>query len=148
MPYSKEYINSKFTHRDPNGRRFRLDNLNPPGGRGPVYEFSGVSRPRRFTEEKMRALHAQGRIYTNSTIPQLKRYLEELPGQAVFSVWVDIPPINPRAKKRLGYPTQKPLALLERIIRASSNPGGHCARPVLWMCNDLRSLLIAWVGNG
>ena len=71
----------------------------------------------------MRALHAQGRIYTDSTIPQLKRYLDELPGQAVFSIWVDIPPINPRAKERLGYPTQKPLALLERIIKASSNPG-------------------------
>ena len=121
VPYSKEYVNSKFTHQDPDGRRYRLDNLNPPGGRGPVYEFNGVSRPWRFTEEKMRALHAQGRIYTNSPIPQLKRYLDEMPGQAVFSIWVDIPPINPRAKERLGYPTQKPLALLDRIIRASSN---------------------------
>ena len=45
VPYSKEYIDSKFTHRDLDGRRFRLDNLNPPGGRGPVYEFNGVSRP-------------------------------------------------------------------------------------------------------
>ena len=69
----------------------------------------------------MRALHAQGRIYTDSPIPQLKRYLDELPGQAVFSIWMDISPINPRAKERLGYPTQKPLALLERIIKASSN---------------------------
>ena len=123
VPYSKEYINNKFTHQDPDGRRFRLADLNPPAGRGPVYEFNGVSRPWRFTEEKMRALHAQGRIYTKSTIPQLKRYLDEMPGQAVFSIWLDIPPINPRAKERLGYPTQKPLALLERIIRASSNPG-------------------------
>ena len=122
-PYSKEYINSKFTHQDPNGRRFRLDNLNPPGGRGPVYEFSGVTRPWRFTEEKMRALHAQDKIYTKSTIPQLKRYLDETPGQAVYSIWTDIPPINSRAKERLGYPTQKPLALLERIIKASSNEG-------------------------
>ena len=121
VPYSKEYINSKFTHRDPDGRRFRLDNLNPPGGRGPIYEFNGINRPWRFTEEKMQALHEQGRIYTDSTIPQLKRYLDELSGQAVFSIWVDIPPINPRAKERLGYPTQKPLALLERIIKASSN---------------------------
>ena len=121
VPYSKEYINSKFTHQDPDGRRFRLDNLNPPGGRGPIYEFNSVSRPWRFSEEKMRKLHEQGRIYTKSTIPQLKRYLDELPGQAVYSIWVDIPPINPRAKERLGYPTQKPLALLERIIQASSN---------------------------
>ena len=121
VPYSKEYINSKFTHQDPDGRRFRLDNLNPPGGRGPIYEFNSVSRPWRFSEEKMRKLHEQGRIYTKSTIPQLKRYLDELSGQAVYSIWVDIPPINPRAKERLGYPTQKPLALLERIIQASSN---------------------------
>ena len=129
VPYSKEYINSKFTHRDPDGRRFRLDNLNPPGGRGPIYDFNGINRPWRFTEEKMRELYAQGRIYTDSAIPQLKRYLDELPGQAVFSIWMDIPPINPRAKERLGYPTQKPLALLDRIIRASSNEGDMVLDP-------------------
>ena len=56
-------------------------------------------------------------------IPQLKRYLDEQRGLPLGSVWTDIPPINSQAAERLGYPTQKPLALLERIIEASSNPG-------------------------
>ena len=118
MPYSKQYIDSKFTHSE-NGRRFRLDSLIPPGGRGPVYEFNGVQRAWRFTEEKMRKLDAEGRIYTKSNVAQVKRYLDEMPGQAVADIWTDVPAINSQAKERTGYPTQKPLALLERIIAAS-----------------------------
>lgn len=56
-------------------------------------------------------------------MPRLKRYLEEQKGQPVQSIWDDIPPVNSQADERLGYPTQKPQALLERIISASSNPG-------------------------
>ena len=124
MPFSDDYVRSKFTHKDGQGI-FRLDNLNPPGGRGPVYEFRGITRPWRYTEEKMKELDRQGRIYCakRGNVPQLKRYLDELDGQAVPELWQDIPPINPRAKERLGYPTQKPEALLERIIEASSNEG-------------------------
>ncbi len=121
--FSQEYIKSKFTHVDDDGRRFRLDNLNPPGGRGPVYEFHGVTKAWRITEAKMRELERQGRIYHKSRVAQLKRYLDELDGQAVHNIWLDISPINPRAKERVGYPTQKPLALLKRIIKASSNEG-------------------------
>ena len=91
VPFSKEYVSSKFTHRESDGRRFRLSDLNPPGGRGPEYEFHGVTKPWRFTEEKMRALDAEGRIYTGSRIPQLKRYLDELDGRAVHDIWDDIP---------------------------------------------------------
>ncbi len=124
MPFSEDYVRSKFTHKDERGV-FRLSDLNPPGGRGPVYEFRGVTRPWRYTEEKMKELDKQGRIYCarSGDIPQLKRYLDELDGQAVPELWQDIPPINPMAKERLGYPTQKPEALLERIIKASSNEG-------------------------
>ena len=129
QPYSEEYIKSKFTHEDGDGRRYRLDNLNPPGGRGPVYEFHGVTKPWRMTQDKMEALDAEGRIYTKSRIPQLKRYLDEMPGQAVPDLWADISPINPRAKERVGYPTQKPLALLRRIIAASSDSGGVILDP-------------------
>src|SRR5581483_9560230 len=123
VPFSDEYQASKFTHVDADGRRFRLDNLNPPGGRGPIYEFHGVTKPWRYTEEHMRQLEAEGRIYTESRVAQLKRFLDDLDGQAVTELWSDIPPINPMSNERLGYPTQKPLALLERIIQASSNPG-------------------------
>jgi site-specific DNA-methyltransferase (adenine-specific) len=123
VPFSAEYEAAKFTHIDEDGRRYRLSDLNPPAGRGPVYEFNGVTRPWRITKEKMLELDAQGRIYKDSKVAQLKRYLDELDGQAVHELWTDISPINPRAAERLGYQTQKPVALLERIIEASSNPG-------------------------
>jgi site-specific DNA-methyltransferase (adenine-specific) len=71
----------------------------------------------------MLELLKQGRIYTRSKIPQLIRYLDELPGQAVSEFWDDIAPVNSRSKELLGYPTQKPQALLERIVQASSNEG-------------------------
>jgi len=123
VPFSQDYIDSKFTHQERDGRRYRLDNLNPPGGRGPVYEFNGVRKAWRITEEKMLKLDAEGRVYKASKVAQVKRYLDELDGQAVHELWSDIAPINPRAAERLGYPTQKPEALVERILRVSSNEG-------------------------
>ncbi|HEX8640885.1 MAG TPA: DNA methyltransferase, partial [Allosphingosinicella sp.] len=78
----------------------------------------------RWTREKMQAHHDAGRlVYTRSGMPRYKRYLDEMKGTPVNDVWVDIFPINSQAQERLGYPTQKPLALLERIIAASSNEG-------------------------
>ncbi len=129
IPYSDTYIKAKFTHTDKDGRRYRLSDLNPPNGRGPVYAFNGETRAWRITEAKMKELHAEGRIYTDSKVPQLKRYLDELPGQAVGNIWTDIPAINSQAKERQGYPTQKPLALVKRIIQASSNPGDMVLDP-------------------
>lgn len=123
VPLSEDYIASKFTHVDEGGRKYRLDNLNPPAGRGPVYDFHGVTKPWRVTQEKMLQLEREGRIYTGSKVAQLKRYLDELDGQAVSDIWTDVAPINPQAAERMGYPTQKPQALLERIIQASSNEG-------------------------
>ncbi|MGL4727762.1 MAG: DNA methyltransferase, partial [Bosea sp. (in: a-proteobacteria)] len=65
-----------------------------------------------------------GRLhYTNSGMPRYKRYLDEMPGTPITDFWDDIPPINSQAQERLGYPTQKPLALMERILAASSNEG-------------------------
>ena len=61
--------------------------------------------------------------FTAKGTPELKRYLDANPGQVPPDVWTDIPPVNSQAKERTGYPTQKPLALLERIIKASSNEG-------------------------
>ena len=148
-PFSEQYVKSKFTHIDEDGRRYRLSDLNPPSGRGPVYEFYGVTKAWRFTEEKMRELDRQGRIYHKSTVAQLKRYLDELDGQAVHNVWVDISGINPMAKERVGYPTQKPLALLERIISASSNPGDVVLDPFCGCataCVAAERLGRKWVG--
>lgn len=61
-------------------------------------------------------------------VPAMKRYLDEQEGTPVGSIWDDIKPVQAQSAERLGYPTQKPVALLERIIAASSNPGdvGEC----------------------
>jgi len=131
-PYKKAYIDAKFTYKDENGRRFRLSDLNPPNERGPIYEFHGVTRAWRCTKEKMLELEKHGRIYTKSKIPQIKRYLDELEargGGAVHEIWDDIPSVNSMAKERLGYPTQKPIQLLERIIKASSDEGDWILDP-------------------
>ncbi len=147
-PFSEEYIESKFTHEDDKGR-FRLSDLNPPAGRGPVYEFHGITRAWRYTEERMRSLEAEGRIYTGSRVPQLKRYLDELEGRAVHDVWTDIPPVNSQAAERMGYNTQKPLALLERIIKASSNEGDVVLDPFCGCATTLEAahkLGRPWIG--
>lgn len=132
VPHKKDYLATKYTHSDKDGRSYRLDNLNPPGGRGPVYEFHGLTRPWRFTKEKMLALEKEGRIYTKSRVPQYKRYFEELKtrgGEVVAEVWDDIAPINSQAKERLGFQTQKPEALLERIIRTGTDEGDWVLDP-------------------
>ena len=149
VPYSDEYIRAKFTHRDDNGRLYRLSDLNPPAGRGPVYDFHGVTKAWRLTEGKMKKLHAEGRIYTKSRVAQLKRYLDEMPGQAVADLWSDISPINPRAKERTGYPTQKPLNLVRRVIEASSNEGDVILDPFCGCataCIAAETLQREWVG--
>jgi site-specific DNA-methyltransferase (adenine-specific) len=79
----------------------------------------------KFTRETLDRLDAEGRIYwpPKGTMPQFKRYREDLKGKALSDLWDDIDRINPVGNERLGYPTQKPLALVERILLASSNPG-------------------------
>ncbi|HZQ90469.1 MAG TPA: site-specific DNA-methyltransferase [Terriglobales bacterium] len=127
-PYDPEYIERDYRRVDPDGRRYRIDNLQGPGGAAkgnPQYEFLGVTRYWRYTKAKMEELYRQGRIIQTrpGAVPQYKRYLDEMPGVPVQNVWVDIPVINNRSNEKLGYPTQKPEALLERIISASSNEG-------------------------
>jgi site-specific DNA-methyltransferase (adenine-specific) len=127
LPHRAEYIESHYSNIEPGtGRRYMLDNcLNPnPDRPNLTYEWKGHTRVWRWTKDKMQNLHNEGRlVYTKSGMPRYKRYLDEMPGTPVTSVWTDIPPINSQAQERLGYPTQKPLALLERIISASSNEG-------------------------
>jgi hypothetical protein len=103
---------------------YRLASLLAPGGRGPLYEYHGYERNWRFTEEKMRALEAEGRVLVREgQIPSRIYYLDESSGSQVQDMWGDLSPLNPMASERTGYPTQKPENLLERIISASSNPG-------------------------
>jgi DNA modification methylase len=125
-PLDESYIDSHYTNTDENGRRFRWDNLTGPGGAAKgnaFYEVLGVKKYWRYTPEKMQKLIQDGLVAVppKGNIPALKRYLDESKGVPLQSVWDDLPPVNSQAKEALGYPTQKPLALLERIINVSSN---------------------------
>lgn len=135
-PYSAEYLASKYRHRDPDGRLYQLDNMTSPNPRpNMMYEWLGFPHPAmgwRYERATMQRLHDEGRIWypthpdgslDTTRRPRLKRYLDEQAGRLLGNIWTDINPINAMAAERLGYPTQKPLALLERIIAASSNPG-------------------------
>jgi DNA modification methylase len=129
LPYSAEYIESHWKQKDATGRKFRLIPLDAPrhgDGGNLVYAWKGKfpakTRTWSCVIEKMREYEKAGKIaYTKNDTPCLKRYLDEAPGAPVQNLWDDIPPVNPMAGERLGYPTQKPLALLERIVKASSN---------------------------
>jgi adenine specific DNA methylase Mod len=128
--HSDEYVAQKYTHTDSDGRRYRLDNMTSPNPRpNMMYEWKGFPFPEkgwRYSKETMQKLHDEGRIwYPNdkSKRPQYKRYLDELSGRPLQSVWTDIYPVNSQANERLDYPTQKSEALLDRIIQASSNEG-------------------------
>ncbi len=129
-PHSERHLQTKYANVDENGRRYMLDNMTSPNPRpNMMYEWKGHTSPAngwRYSRETMARLDAEGRIWypdDKSKRPRLKRFLDEMPGTLIGNIWTDINPINSQAAERLGYPTQKPLALLERIISASSNPG-------------------------
>jgi DNA modification methylase len=128
-PYDPEYLEAFYRHVEPgSNRRYRLSDITGPGGAAngnPKYPVMGVSRYWRYSPTEMERLIAEGRVIQTSpgTVPAEKRYLDEMPGVPLQDVWSDLKPIGARAAERLGYPTQKPLALLERIISTSSNPG-------------------------
>jgi DNA modification methylase len=129
-PYGTDYVESKYRHVDEgDGRRYRLSDLTAakPGG-DTSYEWHGrhpyKGRYWAYSREKMDRFLEEGRIRFPAKadgVPELKRYLDEQPGVPLQDLWVDLDPINARAAERLGYPTQKPESLLERIIESSSN---------------------------
>ncbi|MDX2212949.1 MAG: DNA methyltransferase [Oculatellaceae cyanobacterium bins.114] len=129
QPYSEEYINSFYKHIEPEtGRRYRLSDTTGPGGASkgnPRYEFLGVTRYWRFKQERMEELYKQGRIVQTKpgTVPQQKRYLDEMSGVPIQDLWLDINTVQPQSLERLGYETQKPETLLERVISLASNEG-------------------------
>jgi DNA modification methylase len=129
VPYDDKYLASHYRGVDAaTGRRFELDNLIAPGGAtkgNPRYEFLGVTKFWRYKKERMEALHQEGRIIQPSpgAVPRYKRYLDEMPGIALQDVWTDINAINSQASEAVGYATQKPESLLERILKLSSDDG-------------------------
>ena len=129
QPYDAEYVQAKYSYVEADGRRFKSTDLTAakPGG-DTDYEWKGKRPPRgrywAYSRANMQKFEADGRIhYTTTGFPRLKQYLDEMEGIPLQNYWLDIPPINSQAVERLAYPTQKPEALLERILKASSNEG-------------------------
>ena len=123
--YNDEY-KARFRNSDPDGRKWSDYDLTAKGltGGGYTYEYKGFKSLWRCPPETMEKLDKEGRLhFTRSGGIRLKRYLDDLPGIPCQALWDDIAPVNSQAQERLGYPTQKPLALLERIVQASSNEG-------------------------
>jgi DNA modification methylase len=127
--YDATYLATHYKHVESGtGRRYELADLNAPGGAGkgnPRYEFLGHTKFWRFKQERMLELYQKGRVVQPSegAVPRYKRYLDEMPGVPIQDLWLDLSPINSQAKESMGYSTQKPETLLERIIKTSSNPG-------------------------
>jgi DNA modification methylase len=131
ISFKPSYIRSHFRP-DETGRLYRLDNLTAPahGKPGKALRFGEqLMEPPpgtmwRYAQEGIDELWEKGYIVIpEGGVPQVKRYLDEIEGQAVHSIWTDISSINSQAIERTDYPTQKPESLVERIVFSSSNPG-------------------------
>ena len=151
QPYSDEYL-KRYKHTDENGKRFLDRDLTAGSlsGGGYQYEWNGITKIWRCPFTTMQEYHKSGKLYyTRNGTPRLKQFLDDMPGVPVQDVWIDIPPINSQAKERVGYPTQKPLALLDRIIKASSHEGDTVFDP---FCGCATTLVAAdrlqrdWIG--
>lgn len=157
QPYSENELDyktaEKYSLKDADGRRYQLTSLINPSQDRPnlTYEFLGVTRVWRWTRERMQQAYEDGMVVQPrpGAVPRMKRYLDEQRGRSIDDVWVDIAPINSRARERWGWPTQKPEALLERIIAVSSNPGDVVLDP---FCGCGTSVAVAqrlrrhWIG--
>ena len=124
--YTDDYIDAYYRYEDENGRRFMSGDLGAAGlqGGGYEYEWRGVKRVWRVPIETMRRLDREERVfYTRNGIPRIKRYLDESKGMPAQDVWADVESLRSWMDERLGYQTQKPEALLERIVNASSKEG-------------------------
>ena len=127
---------NSFKHKDEYGRVYRIDNLANPAPRpNLMYDYKGYPHPKNgwaISEEKMRQWDSEGRLEFPKTTTgriQRRRVLDELKGRPLRSIWNDVRMIASQSKEKVGYPTQKPLALLDRIIKASSNEGDMVLDP-------------------
>ena len=128
-PYSEKYIIDFYKYVEPHtGRRYQLISMTGPGGAAkgnPRYSVMGVARYWRYSKEKMQALIDSDLVVHSSpgAVPRRKQYLDEGRGVPIQSLWDDIAGLHSQASERLGYPTQKPEALLERIVKSATVEG-------------------------
>ncbi len=150
--YDPAYVEQYYRYSDPDGRKWMSDNLSAAGlsGGGYDYEWKGIRRVWRCPIETMKRLDKEGQIfYTRNGIPRRKRYLDEAKGLPCQDVWTDIEALRSWHQERLGYPTQKPLALLERILAASSNEGDVVLDPFCGCGTTVEAaekMKRAWIG--
>ncbi|MEX1253940.1 MAG: DNA methyltransferase [Dehalococcoidia bacterium] len=133
QPYDEYYRSQFYTHVDPDGRRWRRSDLTGAGIRhgetGKPWRGLDVTAKGRhwaYPPAVLDTMDAEGKVHWPEKaggMPMFKRYEEDQPGVPLQDMWTDIRPIHNLGQERLGYQTQKPLVLLERIINASSNPG-------------------------
>jgi len=130
MPLREDHIAAKYNYQEANGRRYATRDLRSPSPRPNLtYDYKGYkphSNGWSISKHLMEKYDSENRLYFPKNKDgriRLKIYLDEAKGLPLQNVWDDIPPINSQAAERLGYPTQKPVALLERILKASSNEG-------------------------
>jgi adenine-specific DNA-methyltransferase len=156
VPFEQSYIESHFTGSDADGRKWTTSDLVNPGYRPNLaYDYKGYKPHKngwKISREKMEALDRQGRLYFPKEKDgriRLKRYLDETPGQIAQNLWLDIAPINSQAHEAEGYATQKPEALLRRIVETSSDAGNLIAE---FFCGSGTTLAVAeklgrkWIG--
>lgn len=133
QPYDPEYLAGFYTHVDDDGRRWRRSDLTGAGTRNGEtglpwrgIDVTAKGRHWAYPPSKLDQMDAQGVIHWPAKLggmPMFRRYADTMPGVPLPDVWTDIPPIHNLSRERIGYPTQKPIALLDRIISVSSNPG-------------------------
>lgn len=131
-PLSEDYVKKFYRHTDPDGRRWKMENMLGPGGAAkgnPVYEVMGVTRAWRYSKERMAALIEAGLVVQTNpgTVPMQKKYLEESKGVQIGTWWDDISMLRGWSGEKIDYATQKPEKLLERIIETSSPENGIVA---------------------
>ena len=125
QPNREEYIKDFYRFQEPDGRVYRLISCINPNPNRPnlTYKWNGVTKVWKYTKERMQKMHDEGLlVYSKTGTPSYKGYLDTMKGRPIQDIWSDISPLMGSAQERLGYPTQKPVALLERILSASSNP--------------------------
>jgi len=151
--YRDEYVEKYYSYTDEKtGRMFQPTSLLGHSGINPVYEWKGLSKPWRYPAHRLDELDQAGLLYwpKEGGIPRLKRFLDEQKGVPLQSLWTDIPPVNSQANEDTSYATQKPEALLERIIKASSNENDIVAD---FFCGSGTTLAVAeklgrkWIGT-
>jgi adenine-specific DNA-methyltransferase len=154
---TEDYIKERYTYKEPDGRVYKLGDLSNPANRPTLkYEYKGFAPPEKgwaVSRERMEQMDKEGRLYfpkDKSKRLMRKQFLDEWKGKPVQNLWDDIFPVNSQAKEKIDYPTQKPEALLERIIKASSNENDIVAD---FFCGSGTTLAVAeklgrkWIGS-